>query len=231
MGEITVLYDNHADEGLRNGWGFSAYVRTKDAVVLFDAGADILVLEHNARALACDLEIVTAFVLSHEHCDHRGGMPAVLHKGIRAFLPASLRRRFARLGRDGVALTAVRNPIDVVPGVRSIGQLGRSIPEQAILVDGADGPVLVTGCAHPGIVRIARRATELAGRPLSLAVGGFHLLHLKEDERRRTIDELKRLEIEQIAPCHCTGDDTMAAIRDAFAERFVHVRAGSRIPF
>ena len=48
---ITILYDNHAEDGLRPGWGFSAFIRTEGAVVVFDAGADIVrlsVLNHDA---------------------------------------------------------------------------------------------------------------------------------------------------------------------------------------
>jgi len=231
MAEICVLYENRADEGLRPGWGFSAFIRSEAAVVLFDAGADKLVLEHNAKAMGCDLDIVTAFVLSHDHCDHRGAMSSVLHKGLRVYVPAPISRRFRRLQKGGVELRSVKHPVDIVPGTRSIGSIGRRIPEQALLLDGADGPILVTGCAHPGIVKMARRATELAGRPLSLVLGGFHLLYKNEDELRRVIEQLQRLEIDRIGPCHCTGERAIAALRDAFADRFVKVQAGTRIPF
>jgi 7,8-dihydropterin-6-yl-methyl-4-(beta-D-ribofuranosyl)aminobenzene 5'-phosphate synthase len=229
MAEIVILYDNHAGEGLRPGWGFSAFVRGESAVVLFDAGADKLVLEHNAQSMDCDLEIVTAFVLSHEHCDHRGAISSVLHKGLRVYVPAPLRRRFQGLQGEGLELQAVKRPVDIVPGMRSIGTMGRQIPEQALLLNGVDGSVLITGCAHPGIVRMARRATELAGSPLSLVLGGFHLLHKKENELRRVIEELQRLEIDRIAPCHCTGEAAIDALREAFADRFLDLHAGSRI--
>jgi len=82
MTALSILFNNHAAEGLRPGWGFSAYIRTKGAVVLFDVGADKLVLEHNATELGCNLDIVAVLVLSHEHCDHIGAVSPVLHKGL-----------------------------------------------------------------------------------------------------------------------------------------------------
>jgi 7,8-dihydropterin-6-yl-methyl-4-(beta-D-ribofuranosyl)aminobenzene 5'-phosphate synthase len=230
MGEISILYDNHANEGLRPGFGFSAYIRTEAAVLLFDIGADKMILDGNAAAMECNLDAVTAFVLSHDHCDHMGAISSVLHKGLRVYVPAATRKRFARIGKRGMELIPVKDPVDIVPGVRSIGQFGkRRIPEQALLLDGADGPVLLTGCAHPGIVKLARRASELAGGPLSLVLGGFHLMHKKEGDIRSVASDLRKLGIQRIAPCHCTGDDAIAALRDAFADGYLEVAAGSRI--
>jgi len=229
MTTLTILYDNHATEGLYPGWGFSAYIKTEGAVVLFDAGADKLVLENNAKELGCNLDIVTALVLSHDHCDHTGGVSAVLHKGLNMVVPSAFAKRFEGSANAGIEVTSVKKPVEIVPGVRSIGQFGRKIPEQAILVDGGEGPVLVTGCAHEGIVKIARQATEMAEQPLALLIGGFHLFRKNATEIRHTVDELRKLDIRRIAPCHCTGDPAIEALQKAFGEGFVKIQAGSQI--
>lgn len=229
MAELTILYNNRAQEGLHPGWGFAAHIRTEGAVVMLDGGADKMVLEHNAEAMACNLDAVTALAISHAHCDHMGAVSSIFHKGLHLYVPPVLAKRYADVEEDGITLTAVKRPTEIVPGVRSIGQLGRRTPEQALLVDGETGPVLITGCAHPGIARMVRRAIELAERPLALVLGGFHLLGMNDNELRRTIDELTRLDIDRIAPCHCTGDDAIAAFRDAYGDRFVAVEAGSRL--
>jgi len=229
MTTLSILYDNHATESLRPGWGFSAYIRTEGAIVLFDTGADKLVLQHNAQALQCNLDIVTALVLSHEHCDHVGAVSVVLHKGLHMYVPAAFAKRFSDRAGDGIDFTAVKKPVEIVPGVRSIGQFGRKTPEQAILVDGNEGPVLITGCAHEGIVKIARQATELAERPLSLLLGGFHLYKEDEADIGRTADALLKLNIQRIAPCHCTGDTATGVLRETFGGQFVEIQAGSQI--
>jgi 7,8-dihydropterin-6-yl-methyl-4-(beta-D-ribofuranosyl)aminobenzene 5'-phosphate synthase len=226
---ISILYDNHAEEKLRPGWGFSAWISVGDESVPFDTGADKLVFEHNARALGCNLSTLGALVLSHDHCDHVGAVTAVTRKGLRLFVPAKFARRFAGLRRSGVQVIAVRGPEQICPGVKSTGQSGRRIREQALLVDGTEGPVLITGCAHPGIVAVANLATNLAGRPLALIVGGFHLYRNDEAEVRYVAEQLLRLGVERIAPCHCTGDAATAILRDAYGERFVEVSAGSQV--
>jgi 7,8-dihydropterin-6-yl-methyl-4-(beta-D-ribofuranosyl)aminobenzene 5'-phosphate synthase len=227
---VTILYDNRADGGLRPGWGFAAFIRTEGAVVMLDTGADKLVLEHNARELGCDLDVVTALALSHEHCDHIGAISSVLHKGLHLYVPAAVAKRFAGVHRQGIEITPVKGPTEIVPGVRSIGQLGRRrIPEQALLVDGNEGPVLLTGCAHPGIADMVRRATDIVGRSLSMVLGGFHLLRKEDGEVRRTVEGLLKLDVGRIAPCHCTGEKAIDAMREVFKERFLDIRVGSRI--
>ncbi|MDD5265069.1 MAG: MBL fold metallo-hydrolase [Candidatus Bipolaricaulis sp.] len=229
MATISILYDGRAQADLRPGWGFSAWISVGDESVLFDTGADKLIFEGNARALGCNLSTLGALVLSHEHCDHIGAVSAVTRKGLRLYAPASSKRRFAGHRKGGVQVIAVRGPEQVCPGVKSTGQFGRKTREQALLVDGTEGPALVTGCAHPGIVAVANLATKLAGRPPALIVGGFHLYRNDEAEVRYVAEQLLRLGVERIAPCHCTGDAATAILRDAYGEGFVEVSAGNQV--
>ena len=229
MATISILYDNRAQADLRPGWGFAAWVSVGDESVLFDTGADKLVFENNARALGCNVSTLGALVLSHEHCDHIGAVSSVTRKGLRLYVPAAFARRFAGHRRSGVRFLAVRGPEQICPGVKSTGQFGRKIREQALLVDGTEGPVLVTGCAHEGIVNVAELATRLAGRPLALILGGFHLDRREEADVRYVAEQLLRLGVVRIAPCHCTGDGATAILRDAYGDRFVEVSAGSQV--
>ncbi len=229
MATITVLYDNRAEGALRAGWGFAAWIRAGDESVLFDTGADKLVFEENARALGCNLSTVAALAISHAHCDHVGAVSSVTRKGLHLYVPARLTRQFAGHRRQGVRVLGVRGPEQLTPGVRSTGSFGRHIREQALLVDGAEGPVLLTGCAHAGIAHVAGLATRLTGRPLALVLGGFHLFRSDEAEVRYVAEQLLRLGVARIAPCHCTGAPAMALLRDAFGERLVDIAVGSQL--
>ena len=126
MTALSILYDNHAAEDLRPGWGFSAYIRTEGAIVMFDTGADKLVLDNNVRELGCNLDIVTALVLSHEHCDHMGAVSTVLHKGLDMYVPAAFAKRFDGRRKAGIGLTAVKKPVE-----RSFPVCGRSVNSAA----------------------------------------------------------------------------------------------------
>ena len=229
MTEITILYDNLASGDLRPGWGFSAFICTEGAAVLFDTGADKLVLEHNASQLGISLESVTALALSHNHCDHLGAITSVLHQGLHLYVPQSFARQFDYVRNAGMNLHPVKAPTDIVPGLRSTGQRGREIPEQALLIDAIDGPVLVTGCAHMGIGKLVKRATELAGNPMDLVLGGFHLFDHKDEEIERVVHQLMDLGVRSLGPCHCTGNRGMRAFRKAWGDRFVDVSVGQRI--
>ncbi len=126
MAQVTILYDNHAQERLLSGWGFSALIRTAESTVLFDCGADRLVLSHNAEALGVDPRGIQALALSHEHCDHTGGLSAVLHDGLSLCVPKAFARRFASMHRLGVIRRAVTLPLEIAPGIRSIGPARRN---------------------------------------------------------------------------------------------------------
>jgi len=215
---ILVLYDNRAQALLQGGWGFSCLVETGDQRILFDAGADRLVLEHNVRTLGVDLSGLTDVFLSHPHCDHVGGLSYVLEraKGVRLWVPAPMEPAMKKRARAARAeLVGVRGPRRLGEGLWSTGTMGRAVKEHGLVVAGAAGPVLVTGCAHPGIDRMARRAARIAGTSLRLALGGFHLEGTSEEQLARVIRGLKET-AQSVAPGHCTGKVATAALTAEF---------------
>ncbi len=69
------------------------------------------------------------------------------------------------------------------------------------------GLVIISGCAHAGIINTIRYAQQITGTPKVYAVlGGFHLAG-KEFEKRiePTVNELRLINPELIVPSHCTG--------------------------
>jgi 7,8-dihydropterin-6-yl-methyl-4-(beta-D-ribofuranosyl)aminobenzene 5'-phosphate synthase len=232
MARIMILYDNRTGrDDLRSGWGFAAVVEQVGRTVLFDTGGDKLVLEHNADVLGVDLASTDALVLSHEHCDHIGAVTSALHKNLDVFYPAS----FSTLFQGEVSEEAgwrphpVSESVEVVPGVQSTGELGDRIKEQGLIVTGDRGSVLVTGCAHPGIVTMVRAAARLTEKPIYLAIGGFHLRGKTDSEVEAIALELKGMGVVRIGPCHCTGERAMAVLKEAFASSYVEVTVGSEV--
>ena len=74
--------------------------------------------------------------------------------------------------------------------------------------------VVVTGCAHPGIVEMVRRAKESAGGEVALVMGGFHLGSASRRQVERIIADFRALGVRQVAPCHCTGDRAMRTLAE-----------------
>jgi len=146
---VTVLIDNERGApGLRAQWGLALWVETARAKVLVDSGANDA-FRHNALKLGAGLEETDAFILSHGHNDHGGGIPKfveVAATGSLVLHPAALAPRFW-LGRTGKvepiglperALAALRGagdhiawalgPLEVAPGVWASGPIPRRHP-------------------------------------------------------------------------------------------------------
>jgi len=222
---LTVVFDNVGGRsGLATGWGFACLVEAAGSALLFDTGADGAVLLANMQRLGHRPDALDAVALSHIHADHTGGLAAVLSAkpGLDVWLPATFPATFQReIVQRGARVHAVRAGGPLSGPFASTGPLDHGLTEQALIVDSARGLVVVTGCAHPGIVHIAETAIKLTGRPIHLLVGGFHLLHADAGHVDDMIARLQALGVERVAPSHCTGAAAIARFRRAWGERFV----------
>ncbi len=99
--------------------------------------------------------------------------------------------------------------------------------DSGLAILGDKGLIVVSGCAHAGICNTVAHAIRVTGQEKVQAVlGGFHLK--KNDELTcRTIEYLKRLNVQQVIPSHCTMLPALAAF---YAEwKFVQLRTGNVI--
>ena len=230
MPTITIVYDNNPyREGLETAWGFSCLVRGMERTILFDTGGDGGVLLANMRKLNISPSEIDAVIISHIHGDHAGGLFPLLGevRRIIVFIPASFPDPFKReVGKQGAKAVSVRGPVKICSDVYSTGELGTTPLEQALVVRTARGLVIVTGCAHPGIVNIVRTARERFGKEVLLVLGGFHLAGRGKDEIEAVIAGLKKLGVRHVAPCHCTGDIARMLFMRAYGEGFIDAGVG-----
>ena len=79
--------------------------------------------------------------------------------------------------------------------------------DQAIILNVQDkGLVILSGCAHSGIVNTVNYAREISGVEQVWAIlGGFHLARANDEEIQRTVAEIKAVHPQLIVPSHCTG--------------------------
>ena len=103
--------------------------------------------------------------------------------------------------------------------------------EQALILDTKEGPVLLTGCAHPGIILMAERAMELSSGPLHSVMGGFHLMNATEPELETIVSGFQRLGVQSAGATHCSGDPAVAAFREAYGQDFMDLGAGRVLRF
>lgn len=230
--KITIVYENTLYEpGLTAGWGFSALIEYKDHTLLFDTGADGQALLNNMTALHINPLDIETVVLSHNHGDHTGGLKALLATGIQPEVyllpsfPASLKQPLSKM--TTVIEAAPDQPI--IEGIFTTGEMGQNIPEQAIAIEIEQGLVILTGCAHPGIVAIIEHIKETSGKPICLVLGGFHLKDKTRAEIAAIIRDFRRLEVAHVGPCHCTGEQAITMFAEEYGENFVQIGTGTII--
>ncbi len=103
--------------------------------------------------------------------------------------------------------------------------------EQALWIQTPTGLVVVSGCAHAGIVNTLEYVQHLTGESRIRAVlGGFHLLRASEERLGFTVEALQRLEVARICPCHCSGEAEVAYLVSRLGDRVRPLVGGGQFP-
>lgn len=230
---IAVTYDNNPyDDRLRTAWGFSCLLRLPEKTILFDTGGDSSILLHNMEQLQIDPKEIDIVVLSHIHGDHVGGLGGILSQNsdVTVYLPASFPQSLKdEVKLYGAEVQEVDEPRELFDGVYTTGELNGGLREQSLIVKTDEGLVIVTGCAHPGVVNVVQRAREIAGDKVYLLLGGFHLGGASASKIESIIDSFEQLGVERVAPCHCSGDNARRLLREHYGEGYVECGVGRRV--
>jgi 7,8-dihydropterin-6-yl-methyl-4-(beta-D-ribofuranosyl)aminobenzene 5'-phosphate synthase len=218
---FTIVYDNNIyNPALQTDWGFACLVETGAATVLFDTGGKGTILLDNMAELGFAPREIDVVVLSHVHGDHTGGLGGLLDAGARpvVYVPASFPASFRNDVRTVTDLVEVTDAVEILPGVHTTGEVGLGIVEQALVVETGPGLVVVTGCAHPGIVEMVARAKEAVAGEVRLVMGGFHLGDAGRARIEAIIADFRELGVQQVAPSHCTGDRARRMFAEAYGD-------------
>lgn len=162
----------------------------------------------------------------------------------------------------GGRLMLNETPAEVGPGAMATGHIERSVPfepprpaadsggalyhihkghsqpdtvpdDQAVAINvKGKGLLVLTGCAHAGIINSIQAAQAATGvKKIYAVLGGFHLGFpgVPEENTQLTIDALRKLEPEIISPMHCTGFKAIAAFSTALPDTFLLQTAGTRM--
>jgi 7,8-dihydropterin-6-yl-methyl-4-(beta-D-ribofuranosyl)aminobenzene 5'-phosphate synthase len=237
-GELTatILYDNYpGPKELNAQWGFSCVIRGPEKTILFDTGGDGAVLLGNMRQLKVDPKEIDVVVLSHIHWDHTGGVPSIAAEkaGLPVYIPSGFPEAFhAQAKSIGTRTIEAAESVEICPGVQTTGTLGRgAIEEHGLCVKTDDGWAMVTGCAHPGVEKMAAEAKRVTGGPLRLVLGGFHLGADSTSRTDAIIDRLEKLDVRQVAPTHCTENVIRTQFKKRYGDRCELAHLGSVFRF
>ena len=104
------------------------------------------------------------------------------------------------------------------------------MPEQAVAVKTEKGITVITGCAHPGILKILEKVKDkFPENQLHLVCGGFHL---KDGDKRLIeiiVNRFLDMNCEKVGPTHCTGIDAEAIFKKAYKDRYISIKVGQTI--
>jgi 7,8-dihydropterin-6-yl-methyl-4-(beta-D-ribofuranosyl)aminobenzene 5'-phosphate synthase len=230
---ITVIYDNNPyKEGLQTGWGFSSLVSGAEKTILFDTGGDGSILLGNMEKLAIEPNSIDTVVLSHIHGDHTGGLDSFLENNpdVTIYLPKSFPKKF----KDNIfsfrsKIVEVEEYCKICENVYSTGELGRLIKEQSLIIRTDKGLIVITGCAHPGIIKIVNATKNLLEDNILMVIGGFHLEWATKGKIEKIISAFKQMGVRYVGPAHCSGDKARSLFKRHFGTNYINVGAGKVI--
>jgi 7,8-dihydropterin-6-yl-methyl-4-(beta-D-ribofuranosyl)aminobenzene 5'-phosphate synthase len=231
--KITIVYDNYSyREGLKTEWGFAGVIERPDTTVLFDTGGDGKILLENMNKLDITPGDVDIVVLSHIHNDHIGGLDEFLEKNgdVTVHIPVSFPEDIENeIEKHGSRAVRISEPIPICKNIYSTGEMGTAVKEQSLVIDTPEGLIVITGCAHPGIVEIVKRAKQIIDKNILLVLGGFHLIRTNDEEIKSIARELKKMGVIYAAPCHCSGDNARQIFKETFEEKYLEVGLGKQL--
>jgi 7,8-dihydropterin-6-yl-methyl-4-(beta-D-ribofuranosyl)aminobenzene 5'-phosphate synthase len=135
----------------------------------------------------------------------------------------------------GANLELIDKTTEISPGITLIALVSdapgtKKLKELSLAVNTSEGMVLVVGCSHPGIDKIVEAAAAINPK-IHIVAGGFHLVVAPDESVAKAVTTLKNtFKVESIAPGHCTGEPTFAALRKAFGDQYLYAGLGTTLP-
>jgi len=107
-----------------------------------------------------------------------------------------------------------------------------SLDDQALFIETERGLVVLLGCAHSGVINTLDHVQHLAeDKPICSVIGGMHLSSASGERVAWTIAELRRFDLQHLAPMHCTGMKASAALWNTFSGIYATGGVGSVYEF
>jgi 7,8-dihydropterin-6-yl-methyl-4-(beta-D-ribofuranosyl)aminobenzene 5'-phosphate synthase len=106
------------------------------------------------------------------------------------------------------------------------------VDDMALIIDHPRGLIIISGCAHAGIVNIIAYATLMTGKSRILAyIGGTHLMTASVSRIDKTIAALKTYSIEKLIVAHCTGFQAAARLYSELGDLVIKGETGMSFEF
>jgi len=134
----------------------------------------------------------------------------------------------------GANIQLIDKTTELVPGITLIALVSdapgtKELKELSLAINTADGIVLIVGCSHPGIESIVAEAAKINPH-IHFIAGGFHLVATQDPAIEKIVTTLHdTYKVDYIAPGHCTGEPTFAALQRMFGDRYLYAGLGTTL--
>jgi len=157
------------------------------------------------------------------------------------------------LESKGAKFNLSRNSIQIAAGIWTTGEIKRQIDfevssdrlcvmgndrlekdslmdDLSLVINSQKGVVVVLGCCHSGIINTLLHIQKMTDNaPISMLIGGIHLVDATDEKIDKTIRFLSDFDIKKLALCHCTGMKAMMRLYQAFGDKLMFNSVGTLI--
>ncbi|NOZ21143.1 MAG: MBL fold metallo-hydrolase [Planctomycetes bacterium] len=168
--------------------------------------------------------------------------------------PVSAGMRFRQREIEAVRqIVLSAEPVEVLPGIYTTGQVPRVtdfedtggpffidpegkekdelLDDMSLFFEADQGTIVVTGCAHAGIVNILEHVANLTGRrQMHTVIGGMHLIAASDERMKRTSDAFRDFNVQRIGVAHCTGLSATIRFVGQFPDAVFSCTTGLQMP-
>src|SRR6267378_1069482 len=135
---------------------------------------------------------------------------------------------------QGADFELIDKTTEIVPGITLIALVSdapgtRELKELSLAINTPDGVVLVVACSHPGVEAVVAEAVKINPH-IHFIAGGFHLLVAQDPAIEKVAAALHdNYKVDYIAPGHCSGEPTFAALQKVFDDRYLYAGLGTTL--
>lgn len=227
----TLVEDTCPKRPFYGEHGLSLLVETDKYKILFDTGFSGEVLIHNLTKLEIDLKQINAFVLSHNHNDHGGGINRIVDtiKDKPMYCASNFHEgeiiESSEIAQKISNINYATTQKEIFPGIwipkerESTTNAKKPTKEINLVINLENkGLVIIVGCSHHGLKNIINDALNLFDSkiPLYGLIGGLHLKDNSPEEINQILDDLQKYNFQVITPNHCTGFKALKIITNKF---------------